>query len=215
MSNYLTGRDANRGGCAHCCRWDYVFNDQVFFMGSRDLEGVEVVPELIKMGVSSLKIEGRMKTAYYLACVVSTYRRLIDDVYNHSIQDGDVYKHMLLQAESRPGATGFFFHRPGMNEQLFNGINHIPRQDFLGVVIKYDAQLKRVWVSERNHFNEGDNVEFMSPSHAYVQTKVCHLKDKNNIPVECARVAEEVISFDCLEVVEPGDLMRIYLEKEC
>lgn len=174
LSNYMTGRDANRGGCAQSCRWRYEIYDHkhqpvhdpehLFTMSSKDMRTVDVLDELLKTGVYSLKVEGRMKSEYYLACVISSYRALIDTIE----AGGDIEEakrqanHDLLLAENRETFPGFYKGEPDKQGYLY-GINGADvNQDFLGVVQGVEGD--EVILQVRNQFKVGDLLEVFGPN---------------------------------------------------
>ncbi|OQX93916.1 MAG: protease, partial [Tenericutes bacterium 4572_104] len=150
LSNYMVGRDANRGGCAHSCRWLYdlfdgqekISREHDFQMSSKDLEILEYIPDLIDLGVSSLKIEGRMKSIHYVATVVLAYRMLIDDYYNNCLKDLSYYRAEIKKAENRLTSIGFLAGEPTIAEQLYNYRSEKPTQEFIGIVKGYDSSKK-------------------------------------------------------------------------
>ncbi|HBP25735.1 MAG TPA: collagenase-like protease [Acholeplasmatales bacterium] len=218
LSNHMTNRDANRGGCAHSCRWNYslflngkALNiDDVFFsMGSRDLCAVSALPELIKLGVKSLKIEGRMKSIYYIATVVRGYRMLIDDcLKNHGNFDVSKYKEEISKAENRATGTGFLFHKPGVNEQVYNNEELMPTKEFIGMVLDYDPITQTATVQERNYFEIGDEVEFFGPKSENRRMIIREMGDENNIPLAAARHALQIVKLKVDFSVSPGDMIR-------
>ncbi len=173
LSNYMTLRDANRGGCAQSCRWKYrVFeNDKdlsdeniLFSMSSKDLMVAAYIPDLIRANVASLKIEGRMKSLYYIATVVRGYRHLIDAYYaDNNISDTDMqfYIDEITRAENRPVNTGFYAGRPDESGHLYSKTSENVTHDFLGRVLKVEND--QVLVQVRNKFEKGDVIEFFGP----------------------------------------------------
>ena len=144
LSNNMTNRDANRGGCAHSCRWCYdliedgkVLNPSgdYFAMSSKDLCAIRAMPRLMDLNINSFKIEGRMKSLHYIATVVNTYRKLIDEYETTSkIKDFKVYEDMILRAENRLTSTGFLLHEPTIDEQLYDLNLTVPTKEFVGIV---------------------------------------------------------------------------------
>ena len=173
LSNYMTLRDANRGGCAQSCRWSYsiyendklVSDDDVpFSQSSKDLMAAKYIESLINANVASLKIEGRMKSLYYIATVVRGYRHLIDEVYEHkTISDESLEKHIkeITRAENRPVASGFYDEDPDESKHIYKVHAERVTHDFLGMVLKVEED--RVLVEVRNKFETGDVLEFFGP----------------------------------------------------
>ncbi|MDD3999493.1 MAG: U32 family peptidase [Bacilli bacterium] len=202
LSNHLTNRDANRGGCAHSCRWNYTLykdgkrlTDEYFQMGSKDLLGLRAIPELIELGIKSLKIEGRMKSVYYIATVVRVYRRLIDEyLKNKSISDYQIYEDEIYKAENRATATGFLYGKPKANEQVYDN-TATPTNEFLGIVLDYDYQTQMVTAEQRNYFSVGTKVEFFGPSLNNTNHTIEEMYDDNFEKLEIARHARQIIKF--------------------
>ena len=171
LSNHMTNRDANRGGCAHSCRWNYtlVKNDQElplnFNFGSKDMMAVRFIPSLIEMGIASLKIEGRMKSVYYLACVVRAYRMLIDKYYEGALTNE--YIEFIIKeigkAENRETNVGFYEGIPGVSGQLYDNRDEIPTKEYVGMVLEYNEETKKALIEQRNYLVVGDKVEFFGP----------------------------------------------------
>jgi len=173
LSNHMTNRDANRGGCAHSCRWNYtlVQNGEKlplnFNFGSKDMMAVRFIPKLIDMGIASLKIEGRMKSIYYLACVVRAYRMLIDE-YNRtngtlSEEFIDFIIKEIGKAENRETNVGFYKGIPDVSGQLYDNRDEIPTQEYVGMILEYNDETKQALVEQRNYLVVGDKVEFFGP----------------------------------------------------
>jgi putative protease len=172
LSNNMTNRDANRGGCAHSCRWNYDLliddekkNDDGYFqISSRDLSALRLIPKLIDLNVDSFKIEGRMKSLNYIAVVVRTYRKLIDEYYeNGSIKDFSIYEKDLKMAENRKTGTGFLDHDITIDEMLYDNGLSIPQKDFVGLVLSYDEEKHICYFEQRNNFASFDNVTIFTP----------------------------------------------------
>lgn len=186
LSNYMTNRDANRGGCAHSCRWNYNLihgkkqvnlPSEYFNMGSKDLMAIEYIPKLIELGVESLKIEGRMKSAYYIATVVRSYRMLIDEYYeNGSVSEDQIefYKKEIAKAENRLTGKGFFLGRITPMEQLYDVRNEEPTKEYVGYVLDYNSETGEALIEQRNYIKLGDKLEFFGPN-LYNKT---HVVDK-------------------------------------
>lgn len=173
LSNYMTLRDANRGGCAQSCRWGYhVYNndelisdeDTLYSQSSKDLMSAAYIERLIKGNVASLKIEGRMKSLYYIATVVRGYRHLIDQIYAEgTINNTDLEKHIseITRAENRPVADGFYNGDPTANEHIYRVHAERVTHDFLGMVLKVDGN--KALIEVRNKFETGDILQFFGP----------------------------------------------------
>ncbi len=221
LSNHLTNRDANRGGCAHSCRWNYdlyrngeIINDKPHFftIGSKDLVGLKHIFRLISLGIKSLKIEGRMKSLYYIATVVRCYRLLIDD-YNktggdESLIDWDFYLQEIAKAENRLSSTGFLAGKPTIDEQLYHSESEMPTKDFLGIVLKYDGRSKIATIEQRNYFSLGDVVEFFGPQLANTKMQISMMMNENKEPLEIARHPLQIVKIKVPFKLSPFDMMR-------
>jgi len=202
LSNYMTGRDANRGGCAQSCRWFYNLYDEnkkqvsnnLFTFSSKDLQAIKFIKKLIKYNVASLKIEGRMKSEYYLATIISQYRKLIDDIYNNKkIKYNDYIKEMS-KAESRPTSCGFYKGKITTKEQIFDKTAEIPLQDFVARVLSYDPETKIVTIEQRNNFTINKPFEVLTPKGTFSLT-INEMWNELNEKVEIAKHAKEKLYF--------------------
>lgn len=216
LSNYLTGRDANRGGCAHSCRWNYqlyrenqLLTKIPFNMGSKDLAAPEAVPELIDLGVKSLKIEGRMKSVYYLATVIRAYRQLINEYSkNGLISDYGYYFKELSKAENRPTASGFLNDLPVENRQLFE-YNGSPDKAFVGIVRSYDAARQIATIEQRNYFTVGARLEFFGPNLRNTELTVSRIWDETGTELDAARHPQQIIKLKVPFAVTYPDMIRL------
>ncbi|MCR3906792.1 MAG: U32 family peptidase [Tenericutes bacterium] len=216
LSNNMTDRDANRGGCAHSCRWNYdltvkgeSISDISFSMSSKDLEALEQIPHLIDSKISSLKIEGRMKSLHYIATVVSTYRRLIDEYEKtHQIKDFKPYMQELQKAENRLASHGYLEGLPGVEQQLYNQRNEQPTQLFIGLVQDYDENTKIATIEQRNYFENGAEVEVFSPSGEIKTFTVNHMKDADGVDTPIARHPKQILKIIIPFGVEPYAMLR-------
>lgn len=202
LSNYMTGRDANRGGCAQSCRWFYNLydssknkvSDNLFTFSSKDLQAIKQIKKLIKYNIASLKIEGRMKSEYYLATIINQYRKLIDDIYSNKKLNYNNYLKEMSKAESRPASTGFFKGKITCNEQIFDKTAEIPLQDFVARVLSYDEQNKTVKIEQRNNFTINKPFEILTPNGTF-KLEIKEMWNDNNEKVETARHAKEILYF--------------------
>ncbi len=173
LSNHMTNRDANRGGCAHSCRWNYTLvknNDKLplnFNFGSKDMMAVQYIPKLIEMGITSLKIEGRMKSVYYLACVVRAYRMLIDEYERTNGNLTNEFVSFIIteigKAENRETNVGFYNGIPDVSGQLYDNRDEIPTKEYVGMIIEYNETTKQALIEQRNYLVVGDKIEFFGP----------------------------------------------------
>lgn len=221
MSNHLTNRDANRGGCAHSCRWNYSLYQKkrrlekkgVFFnMGSKDLMAIRYVTKLMDLGISSLKIEGRMKSAYYLATVVRCYRKLID-AYNekHSITEEEYlsFEKEIGKAENRLTGIGFFDGDVTIREQLYDTREEHPTKEYIGQVLDYNQETGIAIIEQRNYFEVGDVVEFFGPILPNTIFQIEEIIDyETNEKIDVARHPLQKLKIKVPFFLSENDMMR-------
>jgi len=220
LSNYFTNRDANRGGCSQICRWNFdlcvdgnkIDTDTQFTMCSKDLCMLEYLPSMIDIGISSLKVEGRMRSIYYIATVINTYRRAIDDYYAGKLDDEKInyYLKVLGRVANRDSCDQFYNRFPDVREQYFLGREEISNQDYLGIVNSYDGEY--VTITQKNYFKKGDEVEFISPKRETFSYVVPDVYDTEGNLLECARHPEQVVRFKLDKEVCEYDMMRIKIK---
>ena len=213
MSNYMTGRDANRGSCAHPCRWKYSLVEEkrpgeyfpieedergTYFFNSKDLCMIEYVKELIEAGVSSFKIEGRVKTPYYVATVVRAYRMAIDEYYRdpENYRFNPIWMEELKKASYRDFTSGFYLDKPNGDSQNYGTSSYIRNYDFMGLVIKYDSERKMALVDVRNRIFTGDNVEIIGPDCDTIYTTVKSMFNVNMEMIDVAPRPKELVWVD-------------------
>lgn len=226
LSNYFTGRDANRGACTHPCRWKYavveetrpgeylpVFENErgTFLFNSKDLCMVEHIPELIEAGIDSLKVEGRMKTALYVAAVARAYRKAIDDFFESEElyrKNMEWYTAEVSKCTNRRYNTGFYFGRPDEDSLIYDSSTYVKEAVYLGIVEEVENQyLARI--RQRNKFSVGDIIEIMRPDGRDEAAKVLAMYDENGAPVDSCPHAKQVIWLELSVSVEQYDLLRI------
>lgn len=221
MSNHLTNRDANRGGCAHSCRWNYSLyqkkrrlekKDVFFNMGSKDLMAIRYVTKLMDLGISSLKIEGRMKSAYYLATVVRCYRKLID-AYNekHSITEEEYlsFEKEIGKAENRLTGIGFFDGDVTIREQLYDTREEHPTKEYIGQVLDYNQETGIAIIEQRNYFEVGDVVEFFGPILPNTIFQIEEIIDyETNEKIDVARHPLQKLKIKVPFFLSENDMMR-------
>ena len=216
LSNNMTDRDANRGGCAHSCRWNYdlfdgdikLNNETSFSMSSKDLQTVKQISDLIDIGVNSLKIEGRMKSIHYIATVVNTYRRLIDDICNDYEIDLPKYLLEIKKAENRLTSHGFMEGMTTIDQQLYNMRNENPSQEFIALVHDYDEENFIATIEQRNHFTPGEEVEVFSPNFEPIKFKIEDIKDLEDNFLDAARHPKELLKIFIPFKVSKYDMIR-------
>ena len=225
LSNYFTGRDANRGACTHPCRWKYAVVEEqrpgeylpvyenergTYIFNSKDLCMIEHIPELMESGIDSFKIEGRMKTALYVATVARTYRRAIDDYK----QSPELYReHMAWYQEQisnctyRQFTTGFFFGKPSDEAQIYDNNTYVKEYTYLGIVGEQNEEgLYRV--EQRNKFSVGESIEVMKPDGANITVTVQRIVDEEGNDMESAPHPKQVLYIDLGQPLAMYDILR-------
>lgn len=216
LSNYATNRDSNRGGCAQVCR--FTFNpdnsEQIFSMTPKDLNMIPYIKDMIDIGVNSFKVEGRMRSVYYIATVIYAYRHLIDMVVNNTINEAytKYYLSILNRCANRDSVPQFFNKLPSKEEQYYLGRDEISNKDFLGIVQEYDEKTKMLTLEQRNYFKPGDVVEFFGPNkEAFTFTIPDEIYDENDNKIEIANHPKMIVKFKIDNHLEKYDMMRIKL----
>ena len=219
LSNYMTNRDSNRGGCAQVCRWKFDLYDEYknkvseneFAISPKDLSLLKYIPELIDMNVTSLKIEGRMKSIYYIATLVRIYRMVIDKY----LSDKENYKYdkklekELYRCANRETTDQYFNKFPTEKEQYYQDRQEDTNQDFLGVVLDYDEKTKEIILEERNSFKKGDKINIFGPNKESFNIEVEYIKTEDNELIETAVHPKEILRIPCSKKVEKNDLIRV------
>ena len=220
LSNYFTNRDANRGGCCQVCRFNFNLYDKDknklsvednFSIAPKDLSLVEYLSDMINIGVKSFKLEGRMRSIYYIATVVSTYRRLIDMYLSGKIDDKYVKKaiKILYRCCNRSVAPQFYEKEAGKNEQYYIGRQEDSNQDFLGVVIWYDKYLKQAVIEQRNFFKVGDKVTIFGHNIEDYSFNINEILDEDGVLIDAARHPRELVRINCEKSVPMNSIMRV------
>ena len=224
LSNYYSHRDANRGGCSQSCRWRYDFylanqqlnigEEQAFTMSSKDLSLIKELPQLIELGVESFKIEGRMKSVHYIATVVSSYRKLIDQYCENpdNFVFDDFYEKEILKAANRSLSTGFFYGNTTKEQQIFNLRDEHPAQSFVIRVLDYDSKNKLAKIEQRNYFKINDKIEFFSPKKKHWAMTVKKLFNEEMEEIEIANHPMAILYLEVLEDVYKEDMARRVLK---
>ena len=225
LSNFFTGRDANQGACTHPCRWKYAVMEETrpgeyfpvyenergtYIFNSKDLCMIEHIPELLEAGIDSLKIEGRMKTALYVATVARTYRRAIDDylqseeLYRSRL---DWYREEIAKCTYRQFTTGFYFGKPDQNTQIYDTNTYVNEYIYLGIAEEVRDGLVRI--EQRNKFCAGDRIEIMKPDGTNVPVTVEAMYTEEGIAVDSAPHPKQVLWIKLSETAERFDLLRV------
>lgn len=195
LSNYVTNRDANRGGCSQVCRFAFETpEDKKFTMATKDLNMAKYIPDLIDICVRSLKVEGRMRSIYYLATVIGSYRTLIDSYYNNKLTDEVMAEEekILSRVANREVSTHYFMKEADFSDQYYTGRVEISNQDYLGQVLEYNRESKLIKILEKNYFELGDKVELFTPNGDRVQFTVSSLFDSDMNEIDVARHPDNV-----------------------
>lgn len=225
LSNYMAARDANKGLCAGACRWKYYLMEEQrpgeympffeddkgsYIFNSKDLCLIEYLPQIIEAGISSIKIEGRMKSSFYVASIVSGYRRAIDAYYNNP--DNYVFDSKIMEEISkvshRDYTTGFFLNKPDADTQIYNTSSYIRGYDFVGVVKAYDNTTKIAKIEQRNKINLGDEIEILRPDGSYFTQIVKEMKNEEGAFIESAPHAQMIMFIPMEQEAGEFSLLR-------
>jgi putative protease len=222
----MAGRDSNLGDCAHPCRWKYhlveekrpgqyypVYEDQTgtFIMNSKDLCMIEHIPQVIESGVTGLKIEGRMKSVYYVATVVKAYREAIDAWYKDPGEyQANKWKWLeeVSKASHREFTTGFYFKEADGGMQIYDNSSYIRDYDFVGLVLDYDPKSGIAIVQQRNRMFVGDSIEVVGPGRDYFAQTIEWMKDEEGNSIQSAPHPQQLIRMPVKKPVKPYDILR-------
>lgn len=220
LSNFLTDRDANRGGCSQICRWDFdlldedknkITGEKDFTLCSKDLSLLRYISDMIEMGITSFKIEGRMRSIYYIATIVSVYRKAIDryllDRENYTYLEEE--ERILRNCANRDSVPQFFDGSYGQECSYYNGREEVSNQDFLGIVKEYDSLKKEAIIEQRNYFKKGDHVEIFGPNHGTIHYVVSDILDEEGNIIDIVRHPRQIVRIHIDENLEPYDMIRI------
>lgn len=217
MSNYLTNRDANRGGCAQPCRWLYTTsNKEDFSMMSKDLNMVEYLSDMIDIGVVSFKVEGRMRSIYYIATVILCYRKMIDKIKDNSLtlEDKEYYLNILNRVANRESAPQFYIELPDYTKSYFSDRVEVSNQDFLGIVLDYNTKTHIAKIEMRNFFTIGDTVEFIGPTIKTFTYIINSIRDENDFIIESARHPKMIVYMKVDSTLYKYCMMRKKFDKQ-
>ena len=229
LSNYFTGRDANQGACTHPCRWKYAVVEEKrpgeylpvyenergpYIFNSKDLCMIEYIPEIIDAGIDSLKIEGRMKTALYVATVARTYRKAIDDFFDSEEkyrENMPWYQAEISKCTYRQFTTGFYFGKPDENTQIYDSNTYVNEYTYLGIIEEIDARGCAKF-EQRNKFCVGDTIEIMKPDGSNVTANVLNMYDEEGTSVESCPHSRQTIYVELSVTPNKYDLLRVKTE---
>ena len=213
LSNYITKRDANRGGCSQVCRFNFKTDSDDFTMATKDLNLARYIKDLIDINVRSLKVEGRMRSIYYLATVIGTYRKIIDAIYGNYLTDEflNEQEKILSRVANRETSTHYLVKEADYNDQYYTGRNESSNQDYLGQVINYDKKNKLIKIYERNYFKIGDKVELFTPKGEVIPFVVEKLLDEDKNDIDIARHPDDIyyIFLDTDREIEEYSMIRL------
>ena len=225
LSNYLTGRDSNQGACTHPCRWKYsvmeesrpgeyfpVYENErgTFIFNSKDLCMIEHIPDLIHTGIDSFKIEGRMKTALYVATVARTYRKAIDDyLKDPALYEKNMpwYQEQISNCTYRQFTTGFFYGKPTQEAQIYDNNTYIKEYTYLGIVGETNEEGKYC-ISQRNKFSVGEQIEVMKPNGDNIEVTVKSIQDEEGNQMESAPHPKQILYIDLGIKLDRYDILR-------
>ncbi len=229
LSSFMAGRDANKGACTHPCRWKYAVMEEsrpgeympveenergTYIFNSKDLCMIEHIPELVDAGIDSFKIEGRMKTALYVATVARTYRMAIDDFFESPEkyqQNLPKYKELISQCTYRQYTTGFFFGKPDETAQIYDSNVYERDYTYLGIVDEVIGE-KTYQLEQKNKFCVNDEIEIMRADGNDIKTRVISIQDEEGNEMESCPHPKQIIRVTLSEIAEKGDLLRVKSE---
>lgn len=225
LSSYMTGRDANRGDCAHPCRYRYNLVEQrregeyfpvyeedggTFIFNSKDLCMIEHIPELIEAGINSFKIEGRVKSVYYVATVIRAYRKAIDEYYKDPLayKYQDKWLDEVKKVSHRKFTTGFYFNKPDKEGQVYSTSSYLRKYDFIGMVLDYDKDSRIATIEQRNKFSVGEEIEIFGPNTEFFTQKIDTIWNDQGDKIKEAPHPQQVIRLVVEKPVEKFYLLR-------
>lgn len=214
LSNYVTKRDSNRGGCSQVCR--FIFDngkDYEYAFSSKDLNMIEQISDMMDLGIESYKIEGRMKSLYYIATVANAYRTIMNHKINGTLTDEitNYYKKVLNRVSNRENISQFYMNVPGVEGQYYSGRQEISNKDFLGLILSYDKNAQEALVEQRNKFSINDIIEVFGPKTSIQKFKIEYIKNSSDEFVNSASHAQELIKIKIPFDVCENDILRVHI----
>lgn len=212
LSNYVTNRDANRGGCAQVCRFAFETEEEKkFTMATKDINMARHIGDMIDIGIKSLKVEGRMRSLYYLATVIGTYREIIDSYYEGTLTEEklELLEYRLSRVANREVSTHYFTKEADETDQYYTGRQEISNQDYLGLITGYDKDNECIILVERNYFKPGDEIELFTPSGEIYDYVVDKIYDEDMNELEVARHPEQVLKLKFDKELPPYSMIRL------
>lgn len=211
LSNVFTNRDANRGGCAQICRWsfDITNEDNPFSMTPKDLNMAKYIEDMLNIGVNSFKVEGRMRSVYYIATIISEYRHILDKINMHNLKPSDIlYSNDIMnRCANRESTPQFYDKFPTDEEQYYLGREEVSNQDFLGIVI--DSKENEILLEQRNYFKIGDIVEFFGPNMEPFTYTITKIYNENHESIDIARHPRMLTYLEGLPKMAKDTMMRL------
>lgn len=225
LSNYMTYRDSNRGECAHPCRWKYylmeekrpgeyfpIYEDEkgTFIFNSKDLCMIEHIPELVEAGIASFKIEGRVKSQYYVSTIVRSYRMAIDEYFDNpkDYRYKEEWLEEIKKASYRDFTTGFYFGKPTGEEQVYTSSSYIRDYEFIGLVLDYDDRNNLATIEQRNRMYVGDKIEVFGPNKSHFVQQIEKMWNEEGEEINVAPHPQQIIKMKMTRPVERWDILR-------
>ena len=212
LSNYVTNRDANRGGCAQVCRFAFKTDEEKdFTMATKDLNLARYIGNIIDTGIKSLKVEGRMRSLYYLATVIGTYHEIIDRYYNNTLTPEimDILEYRLSRVANREVSTQYLMKEADYTDQYYSGRQELSNQDYLGLITDYDQENKCIVLVERNYFSPTDEIEIFTPNGEIYPYTVDKIYDEDMNELEVARHPEQILKLKFPKELPPYSMIRL------
>ena len=216
LSNYVTNRDSNRGGCAQVCRFCFDLDKKRkknFSIATKDLNLADHIKDLIEIGVKHLKVEGRMRGTYYIATVISCYRNLIDAYYNNTWTKSNLERNLKLlsRVANRESTSQYFMNEATYKDQYYLDRMEVSNQDFLGLILDYDEKTSYATIEQRNYFKKGDKVNIFGPEKCDFDFVITDILNENNESIEIARHPKEILKIKVPRSVCKDSMMRIWI----
>ena len=216
LSNYVTNRDSNRGGCAQVCRFCFDLDKKRkknFSIATKDLNLADHIKDLIEIGVKHLKVEGRMRGTYYIATVISCYRNLIDAYYNNNWTKSNLERNLKLlsRVANRESTSQYFMKEATYKDQYYLDRMEVSNQDFLGLILDYDEKTSLATIEQRNYFKVGDKVNIFGPEKCDFDFEITEILNENDEKIEIARHPKEILKIKVPNHVTKDSMMRVQI----
>ena len=216
LSNYVTNRDSNRGGCAQVCRFCFDLDKKRkknFSIATKDLNLADHIKDLIEIGVKHLKVEGRMRGTYYIATVISCYRNLIDAYYNNNWTKSNLERNLKLlsRVANRESNSQYFMKEATYKDQYYLDRMEVSNQDFLGLILDYDEKTSLATIEQRNYFKVGDKVNIFGPEKCDFDFEITEILNENDEKIEIARHPKEILKIKVPKHVTKDSMMRVQI----